>query len=542
MLTVHPSRKRPQGRVKTESDKTPSARTKTYPPPTAGLVTSAPLAVPANGSAIVMENFWPTTTGIGPRGGSKLRCMIAGGVKALFQYRAGFNRTYFAADDTNVYEFDDVVLDGATLDPVITGQTGANYSTLEMQTDGGSFLTIVNGRDFAQIYDGTGWQQVTDVSTPFAITGIATDRLSDIWSYQNRTFFIERGTMNAWYLGVNSVAGPATKLPLAGVFNHGGSLLFGATWSSDSGSSMDDRCVFATDQGEFAVFSGANPGDADDWHLDGVYEIGEPLGKHCVMRVGGDLIIATKAGLIPISAATRKDPSELKLSSLATNISRTWEREITLAGTSTDWQMAKWPSKNAAYIAPPQHISDGGYCYAVNLETGAWTKYTGWSIDAIGVLGDELYFGDSAGKIYRGEIGGTDDGDLFVCRACLAFDDFDAPGHLKTAHAVRGAWKYRFPINPQHSVAVNYRSAFPVEPDVAPVTETGVGVWGVSEWDEAFWAEGASDVNYRKSWGSVGAHGEVIAVQIQLTSGSVYKLDCELVSVDLVYSIGSATP
>lgn len=538
MININPSRMRPTNRVYTESDKQPSAQSKTYPAPIGGLVTNTPLATPAEQTALVLENFWPTATGIEPRGGTKLRCHIAGSVDSLFQYQSGANKKYFAADANNVYEFSDNTTIGATLTATITGQTNADYSVLEMQTDGGTFLTIVNGQDHAQIYDGTNWQQVTATSTPFAITNVATDHLSHIWSYRNRTFFIEKATMNAWYLGINSVAGAATKLPLAGVFNKGGSLLFGATWSSDSGAGMDDRCVFATDQGEFAIFSGGNPSDVKDWKLNGVYDIGEPLGKNCTMQVGGDLIIATKAGLIPISAATQKDVGQLKLSSLTQKINDVWEQEVALSGTSEQWQIAKWASKNAAFICPPVS-SVNKYCYVVNLETGAWSKYTGWAVKSMSNLGRGLFYGDVSGKIYQCDVGGTDDGQVFESRACFAFDHLNAPGSTKTVNAIRGTWRYLTTINPKHTTAKNYQPSFSDPPQAIANAQTGASLWDASDWDVSYWADDNLKNNLLQKWESVSTHGETIAVQVQLTSSESYKLVCELISVDLMYSVGT---
>lgn len=539
MIDINPARVRPQNRVPTQSDKQPSAQNQTYTAPIGGLVTNTPLAAAGSQTALVLENFWPTTTGIEPRGGTKLRCTIAGGVEALFQYRAGFNKTYFAADETNVYEFSDETLDGTTLTASISGQTNADYSALEMQTDGGSFLTIVNGRDHAQIYDGTNWQQITAVSAPFAVTNVATNHLSHVWSHRNRTFFIERGTMSAWYLGINSVAGAATKLPLAGVFNKGGSLLFGATWSSDSGSGMDDRCVFATDQGEFAVYSGGNPGDAADWQLNGVYDIGEPLGKNSIMQVGGDLIVATKTGLMPISAATAKDPSQLKLDALSRPVDPDWRREAILSGNIGGWRLIKWGSRNMAIVAPPNRDAQQGYCWAVNLETGAWTKFTGWRIGDIYVLGNGLHYGDDRGDIYLCDVGGFDNNTAFECRACFSFDHLGSTGALKTAHAIKGTWRHRAPFAVKHTIAKDYNPSFGAASAV-PISSGGdQGEWDVSLWDQGYWATNDETHQIKEKWESMSAHGEVLAPQVQVTSAQSFKLDCELVSVDLVYSTGA---
>ncbi|QAX31313.1 hypothetical protein [Leisingera sp. NJS204] len=538
MIRINPSRVRPQKRLQTPSDKTPAMLTETYIAPVGGWVSNQPLAAQGAHTAVVLENFWPTATGIEPRGGSKLRCSIAGPVRSLFEYRAGFADTYFAADDTAIYEFSSATLDGTALSASVSGQSSGDYSTLEMQTDGGSFLSVVNGRDLLQIYDGSTWQQVTGASTPFAITGIDTDRISHIWAYRNRQFMVEGGTMHAWYLGVNSVAGAAAKLPLAGLFKKGGALLFGATWSSDSGDGMDDRCVFATDQGEFAVFQGADPGNVNDWGLVGVFDLGEPLGRRAVLTVGGDLIVATRAGLIPISAAVSKDPSQLKLAALSRDIDPDWRHEIVLAGNLDGWRLEKWESRNMAVFSPPPREAEQGYCYAVNLETNAWTKFTGWRIGDLRVLGRALHYGDESGAIFLCDIGGNDNGEAFQCRACLAFDHLGGFGTFKTAQAAQSTWRYRTPINPAISIAADYRTSFPAAPNSAQFTDGAQASWDTATWDVDQWAEGTEAYQILKKRHTVSGHGETLAVQVQLTSAAPQKLDCELVSVVLAYTGG----
>ncbi|MBO6507981.1 MAG: hypothetical protein JJ979_05780 [Roseibium sp.] len=541
MITIRQSRVRPKNRVQTPSDKQPTEQTQSYIAPIGGWSTNSPLASPGANTALVLENFWPTSTSIEPRGGTTIRCTIAAAVEKLFQYRAGYNKTYFAADLENIYEFTDATVSGTALAPVISGQTNADYSTLEMQTDGGSYLTIVNGVDLAQIYDGTNWQQLTDLSAPFAITGISTDELIHIWAYRNRTFFIERGSMNAWYLGINSVAGPATKLPLAGVFNNGGALLFGATWSSDSGESMDDRCVFGTDQGEFAVYRG-DPSDASSWKLEGVYEIGEPLGKNASMSVGGDLVIATKDGLIPISAAVSKDETQLKLYAHSFQIDPVWRREAILSGNLSGWRVTKWSSRNMAVVAPPKKLATQGYCWAVNLQSGAWAKVTGWTIGDIAVLGGNLHYGDKTGNIFLCDSGGFDNGAPFECRVCFSFDHLGAPGALKIAHAMKTVWKHTAPFNARLTVASDYNPSFGSAPSV-PLTESGgEGTWDVSDWDVDDWATDSDTYSIVEKWESVSGQGETLAPQIQVTSAQNGKLDCELVTAHLVYSVGAHLP
>lgn len=47
--------------------------------------------------------------------------------------------------------------------------------------------------------------------------------LNYVWVYKNRLFFVEKDSLNAWYLPVDSIGGAAEKFPLGGVFTRGGS-------------------------------------------------------------------------------------------------------------------------------------------------------------------------------------------------------------------------------------------------------------------------------------------------------------------------------
>ena len=69
--------------------------------------------------------------------------------------------------------------------------------------------------------------------------------------------FVKRDSLKAYYLPVASIGGAAQDVSLSGVFQRGGKLLLGATWSLDSGDGMDDKCVFVSDRGEAAIYSGA---------------------------------------------------------------------------------------------------------------------------------------------------------------------------------------------------------------------------------------------------------------------------------------------
>lgn len=122
------------------------------------------------------------------------------------------------------------------------------------------------------------------------------------------------------------------------------------------------------------------------------------------------------------------------------------------------------------------------------METGAWTKFTGWRIGDIFVLGNHLYYGDDRGNIYRCDVGGFDNNSAFECRACFSFDNLGMPGALETAHAVKGIWRYRTPFSVRHTIGKDYKPAFGAALSVPLSTGGQQGKWDESYWDQVQWA------------------------------------------------------
>lgn len=536
-MMLRPARARPTDRVQTQTDKRPVSQSFTVPAPVAGWFTNGnPADLPPN-AAHVLDNFWPRASGIQPRGGTQLRVTVASRVYDILEYRAG--ALTVVTTETEIYTFDAETAGEAALTPDVTGQTSGRYCGVEMQTDGGSFLSLVNGVDYLQIYDGTSWQQVTDVSTPHAITGVDTSLLISGWVYQARAFFIEKESMNAWYLGVNSVSGAATKLPLAGVFSKGGNLLYGTTWSSDAGDGMSARCVFITDQGEVAVYQGIDPSSATTWSLVGVYDLGEPLGHKAHIRVGGDVLIGSEVGLIPLSAAVQKEVGELQLKAASYAIQPEWQKEAALSNNSREWITCLWPSRNMAIIAPPIVTEGRNLCFVVNVSTGAWARFTGWDISAMGISRNLLFWGDTEGNVFQADLGGTDNGTAFTCKAALASSFLGAPAAFKVVGAVRGTFTFFDGFTPQFSIGENYRIEFPTAPNATISTNEEEAEWDAAEWDNSFWAADGNLPDIYTKWQSVSGLGHAIALQLQITSGAAYKLDCEFVAADVTYTAGA---
>ena len=544
----------------------PGMSTASFGAPVRGLVTSAVQDGRYDHSAVVCDNFWPTATGIEPRGGTRRIWSLPDGEAAsgLFSH-PGNTPTHFAVTAQAIYRLEGGA-GNARVRPVQRGWHGAGFSRVLLRNTGGAHTLLVNGRDPALLYDGSKWHRAGEEG--FTFSGIETSRLSHVFAYRDRLFFIEKDSLTFWYLPLAHRSGALERFPLDARFAAGGSLMTGAVWSSDSGAGLDDRIVFVTDRGEVAVYSGSDPGNAANWQSVGVYDMGTPLARNAHLNVGGELVLATQAGMIPLSDAVARDKTRLRLASLSAAIDDDWRSEAALAS-GKRWNFIKWPRANMALIAPPRRGLATPFLWAVNMHTQAFTRFTGWHIEAFGLLDDHLYYADHQGHIYQCDIGGRDDGTPFECRACLKFDQLSMPGRTKSFHTQISHWRIRARPRLQHSLARAFLPKFrpfavrraradflrgsiwgtgqqaviwnsatwgQVDLEVLRATRSSSGIWDADMWDRAAWLSDTPGWRAFRLSTTPGVRSDAVAPQLQLLSDSQEKVGASLVSVDLRFT------
>ncbi|MEO1140744.1 MAG: hypothetical protein AAFW66_00120 [Pseudomonadota bacterium] len=499
---------------------------------------------------------------------------IVNGSDPMFIYDGStFNVTDAATHTITVDAVTSDFTDGETL----TGGTSAATATIVSSNivSGAGTIRInnVSGtfQDNETVTDGSGGSATSNIPSGITATafttsgsGVTTSQLSFVVSFKNRLFFVKKNTRDAYYLPVDSVAGTLSQFSLNGIFKNGGSLLFIDTWSTDSGDGLDDRIVFFSDLGEAVVYQGTDPGDANNWQLVGRYDISKPLGSKAVMTAGGDLIVATTEGMVPLSEATRKDPAVLSLSAVSRPIEPDW-KEAALRHNTRPWTITKWAEKNLAIVSIPIAtdtvqstnvwgvgawgdiswgdavtqvvLTEQPFCYVVNIETGAWCRYTGWDTQASIVVDGQVYIGTSDGRVLAAESTGQDDGENYTGRFASLFEDMGASGVLKSLRNARATFQFRQQFNPTISVSTNYQLTWPTAPNAATETN-GQSLWDSAIWDQSTW-DSLPDQQISTRWRSLAGLGYAVAFQIQVTSGSTIAPDVLFISSDVTYEQGS---
>ena len=500
-------------------NRVPVTKTVTFPAPSKGWVQSGNILKAGLDQAEVLDNFICTAQGARLRGGATEFADASASVKSLFVYASAGTEVMFASTDTAIYNASNVA-GGSLRTP-----TSGDWSTVQQSTSGGQFLVGVNGADTGFTYNGSTFSDL-------ALTGVSEDDLSQVWLFKSRLFFVEENTTSVWYLATDAIGGTVAELDLGSVFSKGGALLFGATWSLDSGSGLDDVCLFFSETGEVAVYEGTDPSSASTWSLVGVYEIGRPLNKHAAFKAGGDLAVLTEDGIIPISEALRKDRAALQAVAITYPIEDAWQDAIANRSVAFPINVTLWQKSTLLLVGTPQKINNQPVSFAANARTGAWSRIIGWDVRCSAVFGDELYFGTDSGKVMKADVGGSDDGSAY---SGYYVPKFAAMGTEAGATAVYLNYKATEELDFDMYAHADYQVDAMQAP--APFTTSSTTSWGTGVWGTFVWGSDSNAGTYN-NWQSAYAHGSSMASGLAITSNQTSKPTFEILVSKLRAEVG----
>lgn len=482
--------------------------------------------------AVVLTNFFPTPSNVVLRGGStKYATGMNGLVQTLMDYNSGAVNKFFAIDSIGKSIYD-ISSPGAVGAPVVTGLTNAYWEYANITTGGGGYLLAVNGLDHLQRFDGTTWLTITGSGTG-AITGVDTSALDNIVLFKERLWFLQKNTLNAWYLDTEAVAGAAHLFSLQSVARKGGYLAGVGTWTIDAGYGVDDYLVFVTSQGEVIVYGGTDPSSADTFALVGIWQLGLPMGHRCCIKYGGDILIITQDGLLPLAQAlqsSRLDPRVALSDKIQGAISEAVQAYGTAGAASLGWQIFYYPSPNAVWINIPIGVGQQQQ-YVMNTITKSWCNFTGWNANVFELSQGVAYFGDDSGNVWTAWDGTYGDQQANIDTMVLqAFNYFQLRGVEKYFTRARPA----IFTNGSPALSIGINVDFDIEDNLGPITFTAssVGSWDVAKWDQGKWGQNLVITN---NWQGIGGLGYCGAIALKSASSGV---QIEWAATDVVFQTG----
>ncbi len=372
-----------------------------------------------SGDAVQLDNWFPNTTSVDLRSGfTRYAMAFPSTVDSIFQYQGGTTSKLFGASGSGFY---DATAGGAVGAAAVSGLANAKWQYVNISTPAGNYIWACNGSDAPYTFDGTNWANPS-------ISGVTASTLIHVNVHKNRLWAIQSGTLKAWYLPVQSIAGTMQALDLSSFCTRGGYLMAMATWTVDAGYGIDDMAVFITSEGEALVYRGTDPSSATTWALVGVYWIGSPVGRRCFVKFAGDVLIICQDGVLPLSGALQSSRVQPQVA-LSYKIQRATSEAVTLYGSTFGWQLLPFPGANMLILNVPVQAGNQEQ-YVMNTITKSWGKFTGWAANCWELYNDSPYFGGSTfiGKAWNGT---TDGGSAIQANALQAFSYFGNRAQLK---------------------------------------------------------------------------------------------------------------
>lgn len=476
------------------------------PPPVNGWNARDSLASMKDGDAIELINWFPSETTVMVRRGFDSHATGLGSsssVDSIMGWTGPSSAKLFAAAGSSIFE---VTSSGAVGAADITGLSNVRFQHTMFSISSGAYLYIVNGEDDPRYYDGSSW-----TSASLSGSGLTVTNLIHVNVFKKRLFFVEKASMNVWYLPVESITGTLTKFSLGSQADKGGYLVAMGTWTRDGGSGVDDFAVFLTSRGQAIIYQGVDPstGDANAWSLVGTFNMGAPIGRRCMMKVGSDLILITEDGFGKLSSMLAGAQTSEK-ASMSDRISGAVGSAIESYRGNFGWQPVFYPAGGMILFNIPK--GNGSDQYVSNSTTGAWCKFTGMNGNSWEVFNNELYFGGT-GTVYKADSGLDDNGSDIQTTVKTAFSYFGDRGRLKRFALARPNFTVDGVIVVAMRVNVDFEDKFP---DNTPSFTPGTGAdWDTSDWDAAEWADAGT---LTKDWQSIEGIGSCASVVMQTVS------------------------
>lgn len=448
--------------------------------------------------AVKLDNWIPRSGRLELRGGySSYATTLGADVRTLAEYSYGATRKLLACANENIWDISSSG-DGASLG---SGFTNDYWQHSNMN----GVMIFVNGDDFPQVFDGSSISSAT-----VSGAGLTATTLISVTTHKNRNYYIEKNALSFWYTAIDAYAGTLTEFPLYMVTQLGGYLMAIGSWTRDGGAGPDDTFVAVTSMGEVIVYQGSAPGDASDWYIVGRYRIAAPLGRRCMLSIGGELIVLTKDGYIALSTLTGSIRADRHM--VSDKIRGQVVTDAKNYGNHQGWEAVFYPRGGYALVNVPLAVDKTYQQHIVNTSDnpGAWARFTGVSSRCFGLYNDRLYFGGD-GVVYLFDDGYDDNSTNIETDAIPAWTYAGSRARIKQFTGFQPVIASDGTLSLSVSIATDYK---PLSTEFTASTTTPEGsLWDVAEWDVAAW-EGEAD-NITRIWQAANDIGYVVTARLR---------------------------
>jgi hypothetical protein len=358
-----------------------------------------------------------------------------------------------------------------------------------------------------------------------------------VWG--SRAWLVEKNSTRGWYMDANAVFGTATSFDFGVKMSKGGHLVGLWSWTYDGGSGMDDSLVAISGSGDVVIFQGSDPSSANTFSAAGSWSVGGvPAGRRIATDRGGDLLILSLLGVIPLSKlVVSKNETGPEAEQYATaKIASLFNQIVSVNRTVWGWGVYTHPTDNALLVAIPKADGEATSQLAMSFSTRGWSQYRDLPLLSAAVWDGDLYFGTQDGRvcINSGYVDNVQlaDSDAWTPVGWSVLSAFSnlGNGRQKQIQQIRPTIRSETG-KPVYEVTAKY--GFDLSEPEPPVGSPagGSNAWGSGVWDTAVW--GGDGTPSQRMCGASGMGRDVaIAVRGAASSRTV------LVGVDVFFQQG----
>ena len=263
------------------------------------------------------------------------------------------------------------------------------------------------------LFDGINTPKVHDRAdgsncADFNGTGPTIANLIQGFTYKRRLRVIQKDSTSYWYSPVDDVgtgAGAYTQVDLGTVFETGGNLWCGFSWSINQGLSSEELACFMNISGEVVVYSGDYEGAAN-WQviarvrLPAVDNATAPQSRQPFIKTANDVYFVTKRGAVSFSSVFTGAFAAAPLYTLSRKIKDRSTFPCTPAiDPSRPFIFFSGEDKGTSLLKGRSGYSDSASIFVLNYERGAWSRIIlqGLTLSrqpySLAVFGDVLMIG-----------------------------------------------------------------------------------------------------------------------------------------------------
>lgn len=389
----------------------------------------------------------------------------------------------FGTTADGVYDFTTAGVCGAVVIALTNGKT----FSVQLSTGAGNYLQMVNGTDTLKQFDGTTWSSVATLG------GVGTAIFSYNEVYRQRIFLVEKFSTNIDYLPPNSISGTLTQYPLSALFKKGGYIVALATWTLDGGVGPEDNFCIMTSKGEIAVYIGNDPAT---WSLRGVYQSALPMGDQPMYKYGGDILILTETGIIPMSSMIQSASID-RVTTVSTLIRPYLVSAAQQFAAGQGWQIISNPVKPFLMVNIPNSNLAVRQQAVMQAQTGAWSTFSSYNAIHWARKGTDLYYSASDGSAnlwtVQHVIGNVDNGANIVATMLQAYSQMGYALNKKI-ELVKAYFKATGQFTYNMGIASDFQAT--VEQTQLSISQgLSTALWGTALWGQAQWVGGPTIID-----------------------------------------------